>query len=297
MKRFKRYLKRIIEIVSRPEMRVLPGQIAFFMVLSFVPMLTVVGLIASRFSIPLNNLISAISTSLPSDIGKLVVGVLSSPGTVSMYSIILGFYIASNGACSIIITSNMLFKLKDSDFVKRRIKALIMLVILVLLFLFIIVVLGYGNTIFNLVIDYFNIKLPAFTYYIFYLLKWLVAVVIIFILVKLLLTFAPDQEIPSRHMTRGTIFITISWAVVTSIYSIYANNFANYNVFYSSLANVVVLMFWIYILSYLLVLGIAINSEKYLYLKALEEEKENEKILKEQEIDNDNKEVEEKSNE
>ena len=297
MKRFKRYLTRIIEIVSRPEMRDLPGQIAFFMVLSFVPILTVVGLIASRFSIPLNNLVNAISTSLPSDIGKIVVGVLSSPGTVSMYSIILGFYIASNGACSIIITSNMLFKLKDSDYIKRRIKALIMLVILVLLFLFIIVVLGYGNTIFNLTVDYFNIKLPAFTYYIFYLLKWLVAVIIIFILVKLLLTFAPDQEIPSKYMTRGTIFITISWAVVTSIYSIYANNFANYNVFYSSLANVVVLMFWIYILSYLLVLGIAINSEKYLYLKGLEEEQERKKQEEQQEKKEEIEEVIEESNE
>ena len=272
MKRFKRYLKRIIEIVSRPEMRILPGQIAFFMALSFVPIMTVIGLIASKFSIPINNLVSAVNSSLPTDIGKIIVSVLSSPGTASIYSIILGFYIASNGACSIIITSNMLFKLKDSDYIKRRIKALIMLVILVLLFIFIIVVLGYGNTIFDLIIGYFRIKLPGFTYYIFYLLKWLVAIIIIFILVKLLLTFAPDEQIPSQYMTRGTIFITISWAVVTSIYSIYANNFANYNVFYSSLANVVVLMIWIYILSFLLVLGIAINSEKYLYLKKKEEE-------------------------
>ena len=273
MKKFKRYIKRILDIIRRPEMRVLPGQIAFFTVLSFVPIITVVGLVAAQFSISLNNLISAAS-SLPNDIGNIVISVLSSPGTVSIYSIIIGFYIASNGACSIIITSNMLFKLKDSDYVKRRIKALLMLVILVLLFLFIILVLGYGNTIFNVIINYFNIELPAFTYYIFYVLKWFVAIIIIYILIKLLLTFAPDESIPSKYMTRGAWFITISWAVVTSIYSIYANNFANYNVFYSSLANVVVLMFWVYILSYLLVLGIAINSEKYLYLKELEQKKE-----------------------
>ena len=93
MKKFKRYLKRITEIISRPEMRVLPGQIAFFMVLSFVPIITVVGLIASKFSISLNNLVNAVTTSLPTDIGKIVVSVLSSPGTASIYSIILGFYI------------------------------------------------------------------------------------------------------------------------------------------------------------------------------------------------------------
>jgi membrane protein len=95
-------------------------------------------------------------------------------------------------------------------------------------------------------------------------------------------------------MTRGTIFITISWAVVTSIYSIYANNFANYNVFYSSLANVVVLMFWIYILSYLLVLGIAINSERYLYIKQLEEEKQQQEQEKQEEKVNEEENLEDK---
>ena len=46
----------------------------------------------------------------------------------------------------------MLFKIDDKDFIKRRVKALIMLVIIVFLFLFMLVVLGYGNTIFELII-------------------------------------------------------------------------------------------------------------------------------------------------
>lgn len=270
--RFLRYVKRIFKIIFRPEMRVLPGQIAFFLVLSLIPLVTVIGLIASQFSIPLTNLISAVTESLPNEIGNLIIPILSSPGSVSIYSILLGFYIASNGACSIIVASNMLFKLEDSDFIKRRIKALFMLVILVLLFFFMLIVLGYGNTIFNLIIDYFNLELPNFTYELFFILKWTIGILIIFILVKMLLTFAPDYSIPSRKMNRGALFITVAWIVATSIYSIYVTNFANYNVFYSSLANIVILMFWIYILSYTLVMGIAINGENYIYEKKIEEE-------------------------
>lgn len=270
--RFVRYVKRIFKIIMRPEMRVLPGQIAFFLVLSLVPLVTVIGLIASQFSIPITNVVSTITDNLPEQISNIIVSVLSSPGSISIYSIILGFYIASNGACSIIVASNMLFKIEDRDFIRRRIKALFMLVLLVLLFLFMIVVLGYGNTIFNFIIDYFNLKLPAFTYYIFFAIKWSIGIAIIFILVKILLTFAPDQRISSEKMNRGATFITLSWIIATSVYSIYVSNFANYNVFYSSLANIVVLMFWIYILSYTLVIGIAMNGENYLYEKKLEEE-------------------------
>ena len=46
---------------------------------------------------------------------------------------------------------------------------------------------------------------------------------------------------------------------ITSLYSFYINNFANYSVFYGSLANIVVLMIWVYFLSYAFVIGMAMN--------------------------------------
>ena len=140
--RLKRYAKRIIKVIFRPEMQILPGQIAFFLVLALIPLLTVIALIASNFSIPLTEFITSLSDNLPEEISNLIVPILSSPGKSSIYSIILGFVLASNGASSIIVASNMLFKIEDKDFIKRRIKALIMLVIIVLLFLFMLVVLG-----------------------------------------------------------------------------------------------------------------------------------------------------------
>lgn len=73
-------------------------------------------------------------------------------------------------------------------------------------------------------------------------------------------------------MNNGALFTTIAWVIATSVYSVYANDYANYNVFYSSLASIVVLMIWVYILSYTLVIGIAINSN--VFLKEMHELKE-----------------------
>ena len=64
-------------------------------------------------------------------------------------------------------------------------------------------------------------------------------------------------------MNRGAIFTTLGWILVTAIYSYYVAHFSKYDIFYGSLSNIIILMMWIYILSYILVLGIAINSNYY----------------------------------
>ena len=53
---------------------------------------------------------------------------------------------------------------------------------------------------------------------------------------------APDKQIPSVHVNRGAGFTTICWTVVTLIYSFYINNFSHYDLFYGSLANIIILM-------------------------------------------------------
>ena len=70
---------------------------------------------------------------------------------------------------------------------------------------------------------------------------------------------APDKKVPSNSVNGGAIFTTILWIGITALYSYYINNFANYSVFYGSLANIVVLMLWIYFLSYFFVIGMAMN--------------------------------------
>ena len=64
-------------------------------------------------------------------------------------------------------------------------------------------------------------------------------------------------------MTRGAVFTALGWILVTAIYSYYVSHFSNYDLFYGSLSNLIVMMIWIYILAYTFVVGIAINVETY----------------------------------
>ena len=83
--------------------------------------------------------------------------------------------------------------------------------------------------------------------------------------VKLIYTITPDWKIMSKHTTKGAIFTTISWILVVQIYSFWVNHFSRYDLFYGSLSNIIILMLMIYIISYILVIGIAINVKSYEY--------------------------------
>ena len=265
MKNIKKYIKRLYKVIRKNEMRILPGQIAYFIVLSIIPLVSLIGYIASLFSIDVEYVVDAINGSLPKQIIEIILPAFSNTSLLTGISFIIVVFIASNGTSSIIVASNILFKLEDTGYIRRRIKAFLMLLILVSLFLFMLIVLAFGDNLIEIVFKLiFTSSVPKAVYEMFLFAKWLVGLLIVFILVKMIFTIAPDSPIPSKNMNKGALFTTLSWLLITSIYSIYVTNFADYSLFYGSLANIVILMIWIYILSYTLVIGIAINSDDYL---------------------------------
>ena len=80
--------------------------------------------------------------------------------------------------------------------------------------------------------------------------------------IKILYTMAPNKKIRSKSVGYGAIFTTFSWVVITNIYSYYINNIAHYSTFYGGLANIVILMFWFYLLAYAFTIGMSLNYRK-----------------------------------
>jgi membrane protein len=264
---FQKFLKEFLSIAARPEMRILPGNIAFFLVLSFAPILTLIAMLASSFSISIMSFLHDFRHIIPNDILQLLQMFLTDDvpytGTTLIF-LLTGFIAASNGAHSIIIASNTLYNIKDDHVLKRRIKSFFLTIVLILEFIFILVFLVFGNILMKAILSFGlfdGIRDYIFGSFVF--LKWPIMILVSYLLIKLLYTFAPDRQIGSKKVTRGSLFTTAGFMIITAIYSYYANNLANYSVFYGSLSNLIVLMVWIYSLSYILVMGIAINVSYY----------------------------------
>ena len=266
MARIKSILKKLYAIISKPEMLILPANLAFFLVLSVIPIIVLIGLIASTFSISLDLVIEFINDNLPTQISEIIASFINGKGidfNVGFFTI-TAFILASNGPHSIIVTSNTLYNFEQGSYLNRRIKAFILTIILVSLFMFILVVLAFGNNILKAIFEIGILKnISSVVYSLFVYLKWPIAFFIIFFSIKLLYTIAPDKNIPSRFVNKGAMFTTLGWILTTAIYSYYVSHFSKYDIFYGSLSNIIILMMYIYFLSYILVLGIAINSNSY----------------------------------
>ena len=266
MEKIKETFIKFLSLIRKPEMKVLPGHLAFSLVLSIVSLLVMIGYIASLFNISISSAISFINSSFPKEVSELLVPLINGKNidmNIFLFMIV-GFFIASNGTHSIIVASNTLYNMKDSDYVKERVKALFMTILLVFLFFFIIVVLAFGNYIVKYILELKMLEgISSQLYYIFAFMKWPIAFIILFFSIKILYTIAPDQSIKSKYVNRGSFFTTIAWIIITAIYSYYVGNIAHYNIFYGALSNIIVLMIWVYLIAYVFVIGIAINATCY----------------------------------
>lgn len=263
MERVRRFLKKVIVYITKPEMRVLPGQLAFFFVLSLVPLVALVGTIAGYMSVSATEVTNVLATVLPFDITDNFITFVSGKGITFNIAIffISAFILASNGAHSMIITSNEIYKIKDNNIFIRRLKAIVMTLVLVLLLLFLLIVPVFGDSIFNILLKSVQDKTTTdLAYGIYKLLQYPISIVLVYYGIKLLYMMAPDRDIKSKTTTKGSIFTTLGWIFATKIYSIYAGSFSNYNIFYGSISDILFLLMWIYILCYIFVLGMAFNA-------------------------------------
>lgn len=266
MEKARGFLSKFIELMKKPELRILPGQLAFFLVLSLIPLVALIGTITSALSIPVDTIKNVIGDSVPGAVADIIANVMTAKGlsfnVVAFF--VSAFVLASNGTNSMIITSNEIYKIKSEGFFKRRIKAILMTLSLVGLFFFLLVVPIWGDTIFDIIKLSASKHVPIdFIYRVFKLLQYPLTILVLFFNIKLMYVIAPDEKIESKTATKGAVFTTVGWILASEIYSFYIATFSNYSLFYGSISNVVILLLWVYILSYIFVLGMIINAGDY----------------------------------
>ena len=95
---------------------------------------------------------------------------------------------------------------------------------------------------------------------IYYLLKYPLSFILIYFNIKLIYTIAPSREISSKSVTRGSLFTTLMWMIITQFYSFWVNNVVHYDILYGSISNIIILLMWVYFLAYLFTIGLIINA-------------------------------------
>lgn len=266
-------IKNNVSLMKTPLMSILPGQISFFVVLSIIPLASVLVMIISKLSFNYISITNFVANYLPSAISSVILSIFEEQkvGVFDIVFIVSAFYLATKATHSIIIASTQIYNGKQRDFVRTRIKAILILIIFVLLVVAVTVVIALGGRLVNYLGE--NNAIYPVAYWTYKILKWPFAFFMIFFTVKVIYTVAPNVNIPSNSVNKGALFTTVVWVASTFVYSFYLTNFANYSKFYGNLSNIIILMFWIYWLCYIFVYGMTLNEH------TLSEKNEKEKSL------------------
>lgn len=262
----KKLYTKIKKINKQPIMSILPGQLAFFFTLSLPPLFSLVGIIGNILSVSTEGFIEFINNSFPLSTSNLILPVIRGKGiNFGLIAFMIGaFLMISKGTKAIIVTSNVLYDVKETNKVKQRIKALFMVVTLAILLAFMIIVPILGDSIMALLK---NIKQINYIFnelmIVYNILKLPISFIFIFFTIKLMYTIAPDKFVKSRDVTFGALFTTVFWVISSRIYTYYITHFAKFDVFYGNIANLIILLLWLYLLSYIFVLGMALNAGTY----------------------------------
>lgn len=263
IKKLKEQVKKIFKIIRKPVMSILPGQLAFSFVLTIIPVIALIAILATTFSISLDSITDMVSNNLPKAVSDLLLPLINGRGfdlSILVY-LITAMWLASTGAYSIITASDVIYNIRRKNEIEKRIKSIIMTFFIISLVLFMVVIPAFGDFIVEFIasLKIFS-RISDEILIVYYVFKYPLSFVFIYILIKIIYTIAPSKDILSKSVTRGSLFTTIFWMIATQIYSFWVGNVAHYDIFYGSISNIIILLMWVYILAYIFVIGMILNS-------------------------------------
>ena len=134
--KFKNFCLNVYEIMMKPEMLTLPSSLAYYFVLSIVPIISLLLMIASSFNLSTSFLTEFFENNFSAELVKMITPLVTNQSFSIGFIIyiLVAFFLASNGSDAIIVTSNQIFNIDNKNYFKRRIKAFFLTIILFLLF-------------------------------------------------------------------------------------------------------------------------------------------------------------------
>jgi len=264
---WKQIVKRAWQEQKQDNVSMLAAGVAFYIFLALFPALiaavTVYGLVADPADV--ERQISSLANALPSDTASLIGDQLRAVTSTSSSALSLGLvaslfgalFSASGGMANLVKAINLAYDEDETrGFIKLRATALMLTLGLVA---FLVVAVGLVAVL-PAVLN--AIGLGTVASLAIGAVRWIGLVAFVLGALAVLYRYAPDRDNPRFSWTSvGAAVATVLWIIGSFGFSLYVSNFGSYGETYGALAGVVVLLLWLFLTSFIILLGAEINSE------------------------------------
>lgn len=241
--------------------------VSFFGFLALIPGLAAVVSIYAMFAEPneIQRQLSEWLGNLPEEAQALITDQLSrlaeqTTGALTWGTVVavgLALWTASSGMANLIKAINLAYDEEDQrNFLVRRGLALLLSLGAILLLVAIVFAV---TAVFPWLSELTGSAIAAGVGQV---VAWILAGAAFAFALAVLYRVGPHRDKPEwKWVSWGSIVALILWLGATVLFRIYVANFGTYNETYGSLAAVVILLFWLYITSFVVLLGAQINAE------------------------------------
>lgn len=259
-----RFVKELYYRFERDEVIGRAAELAYFFLLSLFPFLIFLLTLIAYVPITQEDVLGVVRQYAPGDTMRLietnVTAILSEQhGGLLSFGVIATIWFASNGINAIVRAFNRAYDVNEnrSFFISRGVAILLTLA---MVFVIIVALLlpVFGREIGLFIFSSYGLSQEFLT--IWNTIRFGLSFVILFIVFSCLYLAAPNIRLRIRDILAGSLFATIGWISVSTLFSYYVSNFGNYSAMYGSLGGIIVLLIWFYLSGLMIIIGGEINA-------------------------------------
>ena len=269
----KKWIKNIINFVkgtADEHIDAFAGQTTFFIFLSFFPLLNILLSMAPILPFSETQITEMILKAIPADLSSYVRSIISDiythgASTFTIISVIMAVWSAAKGFMAIRNGLNEVYRARDTKnfLVVRAISALYTVIFVVVL-----VALTFANLFGRQLYNDFLEKHEGIrdVAQLILHLRGVGSFLIIFMLLLVMYTFMPHRKLLMRYQIFGAVFSAGAWVLVSWGFSYYIEFAMKKSQMYGSLATIIMLLFWLYLMVSMIFWGAQINEFLYEYV-------------------------------
>ncbi|WP_426350499.1 YihY/virulence factor BrkB family protein [Alloiococcus sp. CFN-8] len=264
LKGFANLIIRLVNRVKEDDLFGIASQLAYSLLVALFPfiifLMTVIGNSNLDEEVVLNYLSRVIPGEAFNLVENTVVEVLNHEniGLLS-FALIFAIWSASKGIDAIIKALNKAYNEEEKrGLITRYAVSIFSTIIFAFAILLVLVTFVLGNVIKNALMKY--LPEPEVIATLWQVLRYTLGIGMIVLTFAVLYRFAPSRRLKWKEVFPGALIAAIGWIVTSVVFSFYVNNFANYTRFYGSIGAIIILLTWLYLSSFIILLGGEVNA-------------------------------------
>ncbi|MDR2183605.1 MAG: YihY/virulence factor BrkB family protein [Clostridiales bacterium] len=264
MKKFTRFAHALYGKIKENEILPLATQLTYRLVFALFPFIIFLISLVGYFDIDAELLLQESYDVFPQQIAQVINDVIRdvvdtrNPSIMST-SLLLSVFTVASGFNSIMHGVSKVYGQEDTrGIIARWLCSIVLVVALAFAIISSLLVVIYGDTIYGMIYRHLSPHRLFSVIFGFAGLMITIAIMLATIMLIYILSLNKRQSIVS--MLPGAMLTIVVWAISSSAFNFYVNNFSRYSLVYGSIASIFITMLWLNIVSATILIGAQTNA-------------------------------------